>query len=86
MLSKLRSPLDIVVESASIGPATIGQHDPRVMAIAREMGLQLEPRRSTQFDEVSDAVNCDMVVVMDSFDYQEILKEVGEIKMLLFIL
>lgn len=34
-------------------------------------------RHSRRFDEVADAVNYDLVIVMDKFDYQEILKEVS---------
>lgn len=43
MLSRLRQPLDVVVESASIGWAAPGALDPRVARIAREMALPLPP-------------------------------------------
>jgi protein-tyrosine-phosphatase/ribosomal protein L13E len=84
MLGKLRAPLDVSVECASIGPPAGGVHDARLRRVAAEMGVPLavtgdEARRggARRFDEVADAVSYDLILVMDRFDYQEVLKEVA---------
>ena len=44
LCSKLPGPgLDAEVHSASIGPPVAGGHDERVVQIAREMGIPLQP-------------------------------------------
>ena len=65
------TPLDICIESASLGPA-FAAHDPRVERLARESGLELPPRRGRCFDEVKDMVEYDLVLVMDKFDFEEV--------------
>jgi protein-tyrosine-phosphatase len=81
MLSKLRTPLDIAVDWASLGPLTgDGIGDRRVMRIAAEMGLPLpagNAARGRSFRDVDDAVRYDMIVVLDRFDYQEVMREVA---------
>lgn len=36
------------------------------------MGVTLLPREGKVFDEVTDIVDCDMVIVMDRFDHEEV--------------
>ncbi|CAL8466218.1 g5754 [Coccomyxa elongata] len=69
--------LDIRVESASVGPAPPGEHDPRVVAAARQARVSLKPRLPRVFDEVIDIVNFDLVLVLDHFDLTEVIKEVA---------
>lgn len=69
--------MDIVVDSASVGPANVGLHDDRVLLAAEHAGLHLLPRQARVFDEVNDIVNYDLVLVMDSFDAVEVLREVA---------
>ncbi|BDA51113.1 probable low molecular weight phosphotyrosine protein phosphatase at N-terminal half [Coccomyxa sp. Obi] len=69
--------LDIRVESASVGPAPPGEHDPRVVATARQARVSLKPRLPRVFDEVVDIVNFDLVLVLDHFDLTEVIKEVA---------
>ncbi|KAK9814279.1 hypothetical protein WJX72_003320 [[Myrmecia] bisecta] len=76
-LENSAQPLDIEVESASVGPALSGEHDARVEVAAREFGLQLAPRQARIFDELVDIVNFDLVLVMDHFDFTEVLREVA---------
>ena len=45
--------------------------DPMEQA-AEEMGISLRPREGKVFDEVTDIVDCDMVIVMDRFDHEEV--------------
>ena len=63
--------LDVSAESASVGPAFTGEHDKRVGAAAAEAGLTLPPRRPRTFDELTDIVAFDLVLVMDHFDCEE---------------
>ncbi|GAB4817705.1 hypothetical protein N2152v2_004751 [Parachlorella kessleri] len=77
MLCRLRKPLDVTVESASLGWAAPGPHDPRVASIAREMALPLQPRTAREFDELEDMVQYDLVLAMDTFDLQDVLREVA---------
>lgn len=74
LLEKLRTsgnPLNIHVESASLGPS-FAAHDPRVQRLAREAGLKLPPRRRRCFDETRDMVDFDLILVMDKFDFEEV--------------
>ena len=74
VLQKMESsgtPLDAVVESASLGPSFL-EHDPRVIRLAREAGLRLAPKTNRCFKEVKDPVEFDLIVVMDKFDYDEV--------------
>ena len=68
------SPLEahVSVDSASVGPAEPGAHDPRVQRLAREAGLPLAPRCARVFDEIVDIVNYDLVLAMDKFDHEEV--------------
>ena len=63
--------LDVQVDSASVGPA-FQEHDPRVARLAREAGLDLQPRHLKCFDEVRDMVDYDLLLVMDKFDLDEV--------------
>eukprot|EP00803_Ostreobium_quekettii_P003329 evm.model.scf_547EXC.6 EVM.evm.TU.scf_547EXC.6 scf_547EXC:65618-75162(-) len=67
----------VQVESASIGPAFNGGHDSRVQKIAEEMGIELLPHEGKVFNEVTDIVECDLVIVMDRFDHEEVYREVA---------
>ncbi len=51
-LASLPTPLDIVVESASIGAGPPGPHDARVARVAQEAGVALAPRQARRFNEV----------------------------------
>ena len=64
--------MDVIVESASIGPAAEGSHDVRVLSVAREAGLALPSRQPRIFDELSDIVHYDLVLVMDKFDLEAV--------------
>ncbi|KAK9798148.1 hypothetical protein WJX73_009718 [Symbiochloris irregularis] len=77
LLASSKVPLDVTAESASIGPAADGPHDARVMAVAQEAGLSLSPRPPRIFDELQDIVNYDLVLVMDKFDLEAVLREVA---------
>ena len=83
MLSKLRKPLDVCVECASIGPpSSPTAKDPRFQKIAAEMGIPLTHSsllqlQSKAFRSVDDAVRYDMIIVLDRFDYQEMLREIS---------
>ncbi len=65
------SPLDVCVESSSLGPS-FTEHDPRVVRLAREAGLQLGPKTQHSFDEVKDPVRFDLILAMDRFDFDEV--------------
>lgn len=85
MLSRLRTRLDVEVDWASLGPATgTGWADPRIKALASAMGIcsshlsQKDCRAQVrQFEDIKDAVKYDLILVMDRFDYQEVLREVA---------
>lgn len=62
----------IFVESASIGPCFGDGYDSRVEAAAAAARLPLPPRVCRVFDEASDIVDFDLVLVMDQFDYAEV--------------
>ncbi len=49
-----------------------GEHDPRVVAAARQARVSLKPRLPRVFDEVIDIVNFDLVLVLDHFDLTEV--------------
>lgn len=49
-----------------------GDHDPRVVAAARQARVSLKPRLPRVFDEVVDIVNFDLVLVLDHFDLTEV--------------
>ncbi len=49
-----------------------GEHDPRVVAAARQARVSLKPRLPRVFDEVVDIVNFDLVLVLDHFDLTEV--------------
>lgn len=72
LLASTRVPLDVTAESASIGPAADGPHDPRVASVAREAGLPLPTRQPRVFDELRDIVQYDLVLVMDKFDKEAV--------------
>lgn len=40
--------------------------------IAEKMGLKLGKYQPKVFNEINDIVNCDMVFVMDRFDFDEV--------------
>ena len=65
------SPLDASCESSSLGPSFF-EHDPRVVRLAREAGLQLAPKTQCSFDEVRDPVKFDLILTMDRFDFDEV--------------
>lgn len=67
------------VESKALSPDTAGEPPhPRAAAVARELGLRLRPGKvAAPFDEVTDIVNFDLVVVMDRFDLEAVLREVA---------
>lgn len=67
------------VESKALSPDTAGEPPhPRAAAVARELGLRLRPGKvAVPFDEVTDIVNFDLVVVMDRFDLEAVLREVA---------
>lgn len=109
MLSRLRSPLDVTVTWASLGPASGRADDPLMHTLAASMGISLDtgktPSRESlssgdsasdsdsggrvgavpfsggvdgrQFDDVADAVRYDLILAMDRFDLQELIKEVA---------
>ncbi len=58
LLAAEGSPADVVVESASIGPAFVGPHDARVQNAAAQLGLPLAPRVPKVFDEVRAVAPC----------------------------
>ena len=66
------APLLASVESASLGPS-FEEHDPRVVRLAREAGLQLGRKTQRSFDEIRDPVDYDLIVAMDRFDFEEVL-------------
>ncbi len=67
------------VESKALSPHTAGEPPhPRAAAVARELGLRLAPdKTAVPFDECVDIVNFDLVVVMDRFDSEALLREVA---------
>ena len=65
------SPLNASCESSSLGPSFF-EHDPRVVRLAREAGLQLAPKTQRSFDEVRDPVKFDLILAMDKFDFDEV--------------
>lgn len=71
MMQANGSPLDACVESSSLGPSFV-EHDPRVIRLAREAGLQLSPKTQHKFDEVKDPVKFDLILAMDKFDFDEV--------------
>lgn len=79
MLSKLRTSLDVTVHCASLGPATgRGPPSPTLQRTAAAMGISLNAEIAPpEFDNVTDAVRYDLILVMDRFDYQEVLKEIS---------
>jgi protein-tyrosine-phosphatase len=85
MLSRLRTRLDVEVDWASLGPPTgTGWADPRVKALASAMGIcssylsEKDCRAQVrQFEDIKDAVKYDLILVMDRFDYQEVMREVA---------
>lgn len=79
MLSRLRTPLDVIIECASLGPID-GRRLPSrdLQRTAAAMGISLNPAAaSRQFKEVADAVRYDLILVMDRFDYQEVIRDVS---------
>ena len=72
LLASTRVPMDVVAESASIGPAADGPHDARVASVAREAGLALPPREPRVFDEMRDIVHYDLILVLDKFDLEAV--------------
>lgn len=68
---------EILVESASIGPIGSPCLDSRVALVARRLGIALGAFHPRVFDEVNDVVECDMVLTMDRFDFEEVYKEVS---------
>lgn len=57
----------------------IKRPDVRVLKAAHRAGAYIDPTSSASspFDEVEDVVNSDLLVVMDQYDYDEVLKEVS---------
>jgi len=79
MLGRLRTSLDVTIECASLGPIN-GRRLPSrdLQRTAAAMGISLNPAAaSRQFEEVADAVRYDLIVVMDRFDYQEVIRDVS---------
>jgi protein-tyrosine-phosphatase len=79
MLSRLRTSLDVTIECASLG-AIDGRKLPSrdLHRTAAAMGISLNPAAaSRQFKEVADAVRYDLILVMDRFDYQEVIRDVS---------
>lgn len=54
---------DVLVESASIGPASSGELPDTVPQAAEAAGYRLLPRRPAIFDEVEDLPKFDLVLV-----------------------
>ena len=80
MLSKLRTSLDVSVDCASLGPASTGRGppSPSLLRTAAAMGIPLNAEVAPpEFDNVADAVRYDLILVMDRFDYQEVIKEIA---------
>ncbi|KAL4431051.1 hypothetical protein ABPG75_006307 [Micractinium tetrahymenae] len=82
MLRKHSTPLDAEVTAASIGPPAPGAHDERVAAVAREMDIELPPRRAREFDEMRDTPAYDLILVLDRYDEQEVVREVSVLERL----
>ena len=85
MLTRLRTALDVTVEYGSLGPLpgfNGGKPSAELLHTAAFMGIPLlHTDNSTpavkQFEEVVDAVRYDLILVMDRFDHQEVLREVA---------
>lgn len=82
----------VAVESASLGPCFGDAYDDAVVTIAKvgtsllvpansdslqAAHLTLPPRTCRVFDECTDIVDADLVLVMDAFDYAALLREVS---------
>ncbi len=67
------------VDSKALSPHTAGEPPhPRALAVARELGVRLRPDKvAVPFDEGVDIVNFNLVVVMDRFDQEALLREVA---------
>jgi len=76
-LKQLDQPLNVEVVSKSIGTPNPPPHDARVVEIAEYYRLRLARRESSKFVEVSDAVEYDLILVMDQFDKTDVLREVS---------
>lgn len=68
----------IEIASASIGDPNPGPHDPRVVRAAISSGFKLPKRQPMRrFQEVADAVNFDLILVMDNSDKTEVLRDLS---------
>ncbi|GMH45637.1 hypothetical protein BSKO_13594 [Bryopsis sp. KO-2023] len=68
---------DILVDSASIGPICGNILDARVALVAKRLGIEIGQFKPKVFDEIVDVVDCDLVLTMDRFDYEEVYREVS---------
>lgn len=76
---KLMRSSRLQVDSKALSPHTSGEPPhPRAAAVARELGLRLRVDKvAVPFDEGIDIVNHDLVVVMDRFDQEALLRELA---------
>jgi len=80
MLSRTRTRLDVAVDFASLGlPSLRESRGQELKALAKDMGLELPPSNEVwrTFDDVADPVRYDLILVMDRFDLQEVLRDVA---------
>eukprot|EP01026_Neomeris_dumetosa_P030240 TRINITY_DN2423_c0_g1_i6.p1 TRINITY_DN2423_c0_g1~~TRINITY_DN2423_c0_g1_i6.p1 ORF type:complete len:488 (-),score=47.26 TRINITY_DN2423_c0_g1_i6:316-1779(-) len=79
ILSLLKTPLPVSVQSASIGPPIKDpRHFSRLSRIASKLGIKLPlSQKDNMFQEFEHMVEYDLVLVMDRFDYEDVYKEVA---------